>query len=101
MKLKWLLKTKQQVKYMECINTFTKKVAYYYGEFFPVLSQLYDILASYHYANDNYEDAITFAKSSLVNTLNICGINHLKSAQCYLQLGLFYLKINRMNEAFA
>lgn len=38
MKLKWLLKTKQQVKYMECINTFTKKVAYYYGEFFPVLS---------------------------------------------------------------
>ncbi len=38
------------------------------------------MFSNYHLLNGEYEDSITFAKSSLVNLLKICGTNHTKTA---------------------
>ena len=73
----------------------------YFGEFHPIFSELYDLFSSYHLSSLEFEDAVTFAKSSLVNILKVCGTAHDKTSECYYNLALCYIKAGKKEEAFA
>lgn len=99
--IKWYLKLKMREQYIKSCNDFLKMTTKFYGEFHPIFSQLYDLFSAYHLTNSEYEDAITFAKSSLVNVLKICGTNHEKTSEAYYHLSLCYIKANKQTEAIA
>lgn len=67
----------------------------FYGDFSPFFGEVYDIFTNFHLQNGEYEDAITFCKSSLVNTMKICGLNHIKTGDAYFSLALCYLNSNK------
>lgn len=46
----------------------------------------------YHRNNGEYEDAITFSKSSVINMLKVCGANHPKVGESYFQLASCCIK---------
>lgn len=46
----------------------------------------------YHRNNAEYEDSITFSKSSVINMLKICGAMHNKVAESYYQLAFSCIK---------
>lgn len=71
---------KKKEKYLRKFEELVGMLNRFYGDFSPALGEVYDVFATFHLANGEYEDAITFAKSSLVNTLKICGTSHIKTA---------------------
>jgi hypothetical protein len=93
--IKWYLRLKKKEKYLRKFEELVNMLNKFYGDFSPALGELYEVFAHYHMTNGEYEDAITFAKSSLVNTLKICGTNHIKTAESYYNLSLCYLKANK------
>jgi hypothetical protein len=80
MQIKWALKLKDREQYIKICDYYIRIASKYYGEFHPIFSELYELFSAYHLTNSEYEDAITFAKSSLVNILKICGTNHEKTS---------------------
>lgn len=46
----------------------------------------------YHRNNGEYEDAITFMKSSVINMLKVCGPTHQRVGECYYQLAMCCIK---------
>jgi tetratricopeptide (TPR) repeat protein len=99
--VKWWLKLRRRDQYIRACNEFIRQASRLYGEFHPVFSLLYDIFSAYHLGNGEHEDAVTFAKSSLVNILKLCGSAHEKTSECYYHLALCYIKANRSEEAVA
>jgi tetratricopeptide (TPR) repeat protein len=97
--IKWLLRLKEKEQYVQKCTEFITLATKFYGEFHPIFSELYDLFSAYHSSHSEHEDAITFAKSSLVNTLSLCGTQHPKTSECYYHLGLYYLKAGRLDEA--
>lgn len=80
MELKWHLRNKKKEKYIKQFTNILTQISMYFGDFHPLLSDLYDTFSLYHQNNGEFEDSITFAKSSVVNILKICGANHFKTA---------------------
>lgn len=76
MEIKWHLKLKEKDNYIRKCDQFIRVASKYFGEFHPIFSELYDVFSAYHQAALEFEDAITFAKSSLVNMLRVCGTGH-------------------------
>lgn len=98
--IKWYLKYKDRQNYIAKCDEFITNATKYYGDFHPIFSELYDIFSSYHLGNNEIEDSITFAKSSLVNIFKVCGTNHEKTSEAYYNLALCFLKANKKEEAF-
>ena len=99
MQLKWHLKRKQKEDYIRCCDTYIRQATARFGEFHPVLSELYDLFSAYHLNCSQFEDAIIFSKSSLVNILKVCGGSHERTSECYYHLALCYIRANRKDEA--
>jgi tetratricopeptide (TPR) repeat protein len=53
----------------------------------------------YHRNNGEFEDAITFAKSSVISMLKICGSIHPKVGECYYHLAVCCIKANKKEQA--
>lgn len=78
----------------EC-EDFLRLATKYYGEFHLIFSALYDTFSNHHLIQESHQDAITFAKSSLVNILKICGTAHEKTAESYFKLACCYMKAKK------
>lgn len=101
MEIKWYLKYKDRENYVQKCDQFIRAATKYFGEFHPIFSELYDLFSSYHLGCLEFEDSITFAKSSLVNILKVCGTAHDKTSECYYNLALCYIRAGKKEEAFA
>jgi tetratricopeptide (TPR) repeat protein len=101
MAVKWQLKSGSREGYIKSCDEFIGTASKFFGEFHPVFSELYDVFSAYHQGAGEFEDAITFAKSSLVNVLKVCGTAHERTSECYYNLALCHIKAGRKEEAFA
>jgi tetratricopeptide (TPR) repeat protein len=101
MEIKWHLKYKDRENYIKKCDQFIGVATKYFGEFHPIFSELYDLFSSYHISSHELEDATTFAKSSLVNILKVCGTGHGKTSECYYNLALCYIRCGKKEEAFS
>lgn len=98
MQVKWALRNDHKDEYIKICDFYIRIATKYFGEFNPIFSELYDLFSAYHLTCSEFEDAITFAKSSLVNILKICGGGHEKTAECYYHLALCYIKSSKREE---
>jgi tetratricopeptide (TPR) repeat protein len=101
MSIKWALKQSEREEYIRLCDAYIRTATKHFGEYHPVFSELYELFSAYHLSCSEYEDAITFAKSSLVNILRVCGSSHEKTAECYFRLALCYIKSSRREEGAA
>lgn len=95
------MKGGKREEYIRCCDSYLGRVGTWFGEFHPAFSELYDLFSAYHLGRGEFEDAITFAKSSLVNMLKVCGSTHERTAECYYHLALCYIRGGRREEAMA
>ena len=99
LELKWYLRKRKKEKYIRVCNSLLTKINNFFGDFHPLLSELYETFCIFHRSNSEHEDAITFCKSSVVNILKICGNNHIKIGEAYYQLALCCIKSGKKEQA--
>ena len=80
MEMKWYLRQKKKDKYLNTFNRIITLINTFFGDYHPLLSDVYDVFSLFYQNSGEVEDAITFSKSSVINILKICGANHFKTA---------------------
>ena len=95
------MRLKKRDKYLRKLEEFVEIVRRFGSDFHIALNMLYDLFSQFHLAAGDNEDAITFAKSALVNTLKVCGSNHSNTAQAYYNLALIYIKASKIEDAIS
>lgn len=95
MAAKWAIKMKKDQAAFDLFEKASDLIVFWGGEFHPLLSEFFDFFAEVYMSTGDYEEAITLAKSSLVNTIKIVGASRLPVSEKYFQLGNCYFKSNK------
>ena len=86
MKIKWCLKHTDEEAGISILEEACELISFWGSEFHPLLSEFYDLFSAYYLMSNQWDEALTLAKSSLVNTIKIVGTSALPTGEKYYQL---------------
>jgi hypothetical protein len=96
--LAWASKAGNTSRVLSCFKCILEALTTTFGDYHPLHSRLFRLLVQNSQRPEEYGDAITMAKSEVVNSSRVFGHNHAKTASAYLSLGRIFLKSNNQEQ---